>query len=100
MRIQFEDDDLRRLYMEPEFRLAGMGPDLIKQFRKKVGFLVNAETEQDLVAYRALRFGKLLGRRAGQHSIRLNDQWRLILRVEADEDGRLLIVVEVVDYHH
>lgn len=77
-----------------------MGPDLIKQFRKKVGFLVAANNEQDLVAYRALRFEKLLGKRAGQHSIRLNDQWRLIVRVETDEDRRLLIVVEVVDYHH
>jgi proteic killer suppression protein len=76
-----------------------MGPDLIKQFRKKVGFLASAENEQDLVAYKALRFEKLLGKRAGQHSIRLNDQWRLIVRLETDAEGRMLVVVEVVDYH-
>jgi len=32
-------------------------------------------------------------------SIRLDEQWRLILRVGTDDNGRLLIVVEIVDYH-
>lgn len=44
-------------------------------------------------------FEKLKGGRACQHSIRLNHRWRLILRIEADAEGRLLVVVEIVDYH-
>ena len=57
------------------------------------------ENESDLRKYRALHFKKLRGGRAGQRSIRLNRRWRIILRIENDALGRLLVVVEVVDYH-
>ena len=79
--------------------VARLGSDLVKAFRKKVGFLAAAESELDLRNYKALHFEKLTGDRAGQHSIRLNQQWRLILRLETDADGRLLIIIEIVDYH-
>jgi proteic killer suppression protein len=99
MRLRFDDDDLRRLYEEPDFVIKQLGSDVTKAFRKKVGFLVAADSELDLRNYKALHYEKLSGDRAGQHSVRLNKQWRLILRVEADEDGRLLIVIEIIDYH-
>ena len=91
--------NLRRLYEEPDVVVPGLGPEVTRAFRKKVGFLAAAESELDLRNYRALRFEKLKGDRAGQYSIRLNRQWRLILRIEDDVSGRLLIIVEIVDYH-
>lgn len=42
---------------------------------------------------------KLKGDREGRHSIRLNVRWRLILRFEHDEEGPLISIVEIVDYH-
>jgi len=41
------------------------------------------------------RLEALVGNRAGQHSIRINDQWRLCF-VWTDEGAK---AVEVVDYH-
>ena len=41
------------------------------------------------------RLEKLSGNRAGQHSIRINDQWRICFRFES---GKALDV-EIVDYH-
>lgn len=100
MRLEFEDDDLRRLYEEPSFVMPRLGPDLIKAYRKKLGLIAAAESELDLRNYKALRLEKLVGDRSGQHSIRLNDQWRLILRIETDKQGRvLIIIIEIVDYH-
>ena len=99
MRIRFDDDDLRQLYEDSAFVVKHLGPEVTKAYRKKIGFLIAAESEVDLRNYKALHYEKLGGNRVGQHSIRLNKQWRLILRVEADEQGRLLIVIEVVDYH-
>jgi toxin HigB-1 len=99
VRLEFADDDLRRLYEEPAFVIARLGPELTKSFRKKVGFLAAAESEIDLRNYKALHFEKMSGDRVGQHSIRLNKQWRLILRIATDEQGRLLIIIEIVDYH-
>jgi toxin HigB-1 len=99
VKIEFADEELRRLYVGPEFVLPQFGQDLIRAYRKKIGFLASANSELDLRAYKALRYEKLRGDREGQHSVRLNQQWRLILRVETDEDERLLIIVEIVDYH-
>ncbi len=99
MRIRFEDGGLRRLYEQPDAVAPGLGPEVTRAFRKKVGFVAAAQSELDLRNYRALRFKKLKGSRAGQHSIRLNRQWRLILRKEEDASGPLLIIVEIDDYH-
>lgn len=99
MRIDFEDDDLRRLYEERDFVLSRIGPEVTKAFRKAVGFLVAASTQADIRNYKALRLKKLQGDREGQYSVRLNRQWRLIIRFETDSEGQLLIVIEVVDYH-
>jgi toxin HigB-1 len=99
VRIRFEDDDLERLYSDADFRNPRFGTDLTKQFRKKVEFIDAAADERDLRNYRALRLEKLEGDRQGQHSIRLNDQFRLILRLESDRDGRIVTIVELTDYH-
>ena len=99
MQLEFEDDDLRRLYTEPDFRLPWMGPDLIRQYRKKMAILANASDERDLRALRSLHFEKLVAHRKGQHSIRLNQQYRLIFRLRTDDAGRVAVIVEVVDYH-
>lgn len=99
MRLRFEDGELRRLYEDADFVLPRLGRDVVRAFRKKVAFLEEAESEVDLRAYKALHFEKLKGGRAGQHSIRLNKQWRLILRLETDSDGRLIVIVEVVNHY-
>lgn len=99
MLLEFNDDNLRRLYTEPGFRLPSMGTDLTKQYRKKMGLLANAHDERDLRAMRSLHFEKLAGDRRGQNSIRLNHQYRLIFRLRTGDDGRVAVVIEVVDYH-
>jgi len=82
-----------------DFTLPRLGRDVIRAFRKKVAFLQAAESGVDLRNYRALHYEKLKGDRDGQRSIRLNQQWRLILRLEQDSEGRFLIIIEIVDYH-
>ena len=99
MRFKFDDDDLQRLYNDPDFRLPRLGSDVTKQFRKKMQLLASAKDERDLYALRGLHLEKLVKKRAGQHSIRLNDQFRLILRFTTDREGRLVTVLEITDYH-
>lgn len=98
MRVKFDDSELKRLYEDSTFHAQRYGPELVKAYRKKVGLIVAAANEQDLRSLRSLHFEKLAGSRTGQHSIRLNDQWRLIFRLENDDNGRLIVIVEVVDY--
>ena len=49
----------------------------------------------DLRRIPGLRLEKLSGNRAGQHSIRINDKYRICFRWENDEPQD----VEITDYH-
>lgn len=99
MRVGFEDDDLCRLFRDQSFHMSKLGPDLVKSFRKKVTLLLSARDELELRQWKSLHLEKLNGDRKGQSSIRLNDQWRLILRFDTDDEGKIVVVVELVDYH-
>lgn len=63
--------------------------------RRKLRMLHNAATLDDLRVPPANRLEALKGNRKGQHSIRINDQWRLCFRWK-DGDAH---DVEIVDYH-
>jgi len=69
--------------------------DVQRVARRKLEILDAAETVEDLRIPPANRLEKLHGKRAGQHSIRINDQWRLcfVWRKNNAYD------VEIVDYH-
>jgi proteic killer suppression protein len=62
---------------------------------RKLRMLNRAVTLQDLRMSPANRLEKLSGDRAGQYSIRINDQWRICFEWEAGNAQD----VEIVDYH-
>lgn len=99
MRIEYDDEDLRRLAEDADFRPKEWGRDVVVAYRRKIQVLDSARDERDLRAMRSLNLEKLKGDRAGQHSIRLNDQFRLILKFHTDADGRVVVVIELIDYH-
>jgi len=57
--------------------------------------LNRAVTLQDLRIPPANRLEKLTGERAGQHSIRINDQWRVCFEWREGDAYN----VEITDYH-
>lgn len=63
--------------------------------RRKLLYLDDAEDMRDLLALPGNRLEKLKGDRAGQHSIRINDQWRICFKWSANKAKD----VEIVDYH-
>jgi toxin HigB-1 len=98
LRVEYHDGVLRRLAEEQGHAPKGWGPDVIKSCRKKVQLISAAPDESDLYAMRGLRMEKLKGDRLGQTSMRLNDQFRLILTFKTEGD-RVAVLLEVVDYH-
>jgi proteic killer suppression protein len=71
-------------------------PQDIQQIaRRKLRMLNNARSLNDLRVPPANRLEALKGSRSGQHSIRVNDQWRICF-VWMDGDAEN---VEIVDYH-
>jgi len=69
--------------------------DIQRTALRKLLLLDAAEKIEDLRIPPGNRLEKLFGNRTGQHSIRINDQWRICFRwSEGDAYD-----VEIVDYH-
>jgi proteic killer suppression protein len=89
----FRDDDTRRVFQREPVRRWSL--PLQRIALRKLLILDAAENLNDLRVPPGNRSEKLSGDRAGQHSIRINDQWRLCFRWR-DGDA---YEVEIVDYH-
>jgi len=98
MEVAFEDASLQKLELDPTYT-AGFEAAIVKAFRKRMQFIRAAVDERAFYAMKSLHYEKLKGNRDGQRSMRLNDQWRLLLRLQENEAGKLVVVVSISDYH-
>lgn len=98
MKSRFTDKKLERLYTE-EKGAKKFPKAVVENFFHVMGVIDAATSTQDLRALKGLRFEQLKGARAGQSSLRLNDQYRLIVKIETSDDGEEVVVVEIADYH-
>lgn len=73
----------------------GFPSDLVHVVRRKLVMMDSARTLSDLRQPPANRLEMLRGDRVGQHSIRVNDQFRLCFRWTDEGPAD----VEMVDYH-
>jgi toxin HigB-1 len=73
----------------------GFPTDIAKVARRKLVQLNNAAVLDDLAAPPGNRLEALRGDLAGRHSIRINDQWRIVFRWTNEGPEQ----VEIVDYH-
>jgi len=58
-----------------------------------------APDERTFYALKSLRFEKLKGKRSHQCSMKLNDQWRLIVELQGQTPNKVVLVVGIEDYH-
>ncbi|MCU0444900.1 MAG: type II toxin-antitoxin system RelE/ParE family toxin [Microscillaceae bacterium] len=106
MRIIFKNKDLATLYTTPLEELKGkqkFAPEIIKQFRKKVLILINAQSTAELRQFAGLNFEKLKGDLQEYYSIRLNQQFRLLLQMnEIVEDEIVIeeIIISEISKHY
>ena len=89
----FGDRDTQRLFARES--VPRFPSDLHRTMLRKLVVVDAAEALEDLRSPPGNRLEKLKGDRAGRHSIRINDQWRICFRwVDGDA-----YEVELVDYH-
>lgn len=89
----FKNSDTEKVWNREH--VPALGPDLQRTAQKKLR-LVNAASElNSLRVPPGNRLEKLVGNRAGQHSIRINDQYRIcFVWTDGGADE-----VEITDYH-
>lgn len=96
---RFDDKNLARMAADPSVT-GGFDQSVARSFRKLMSFIRAARDERDFYSMKSLHYEKMRERgRDGQHSMRLNLQWRLILKFEETESGKLVVVVSIEDYH-
>jgi proteic killer suppression protein len=98
MEIEYRNSNLDQLETDRDFN-AGFARDIVSAFRKRIQVIRAAVDERDLYAIRGNRFEKLKGSRAHQYSMRLNDQWRLIIEIKQTSPKNTVIVIDIADYH-
>ena len=89
----FADPDTERLFRRESVRR--FPAELLRMMLRKLVVVDAAEQLDDLRVPPGNRLEKLRGDRAGQHSIRINDQWRICFRWKESD----AFDVEIVDYH-
>jgi toxin HigB-1 len=98
MEVEFCDAQLRQLEADVAFN-AGFGIAVVRGYRKVMRFIRSAVDERDFRAMRSLNFEKLKGDRDHQHSLRINDQWRLIVELRKASPKNVVVIVGIEDYH-
>jgi proteic killer suppression protein len=89
----FRDKDTERLFHREPIRKLLQA--IHRVALRKLVQLDAATTLDDLRVPPGNRLEKLAGDRVGQHSIRINDQWRICFRWQQGDAHD----VEIVDYH-
>jgi proteic killer suppression protein len=98
MEIRYATRKLARLATEEGYA-AKFDRAIVRGYRKVLGAIEAAKDERDLYANKGLGFEKLSGDRRGQRSLRINEQWRVIVTIDKTTGGKEVVVVEIVDYH-
>ena len=89
----FKDDETQKIYQRQRSRK--LPSDIQQVALRKLRMINNSISINDLRVPPANRLEKLSGTRAGQWSIRINDQWRVCFRWEGSD----ALDVEITDYH-
>jgi toxin HigB-1 len=89
----FKDDTTQQIYKrQPSRKLPS---DIQQVALRKLRMINNAFSINDLRVPPANHLEKLIGKREGQWSIRINDQWRICFEWQERDAYN----VEIVDYH-
>jgi len=89
----FKDEETQKVFHR--LRSKKLPPDIQQVALRKLRMLNNAYTITDLRIPPANRLEKLTGDRAGQYSIRINDQWRICFEWKSNN----AYSVEITNYH-
>jgi proteic killer suppression protein len=99
MEVIFADDDFDKLEADPNFTLKNMPQGVVKAFRKRMQIIRASPDERDFYKLKSLHFEKLKGNRKHQHSMRLNDQYRLIMELLERSQRKVVKIIGIEDYH-
>jgi proteic killer suppression protein len=98
MRVRFSDAGLESLETDSS-KDGGYPAGIPRAYRKLMNAIRQAPDERVFRNMVSLHYKKLKPPRDHQYSMRLNDQWRLILEFDGKGESKVVVVVSIEDYH-
>src|SRR3972149_11562912 len=92
MEVTFGSAELDRLETDPAYDM-GLSAALVRAYRKRLQAIRSAVDERDFYAMKSLHFEKLKGQRQHPRSMRLNDQYRLVLELVGTGSDKCVRIV-------
>jgi toxin HigB-1 len=74
-------------------------PGIVDAFSDAIELIDSIQDDKELLAFRSYNFEKLKGKLKAFHSLRLNRQYRLLVKLLEDKDGKYFEIGDIVDYH-
>ena len=96
--VSHDDPDLARLETDREFT-AGFAVPIVKAFRKVMQRIRNVSQKSVLHQFNGLHFEQLKGKRAHQHSARLNRKWRLIMEFSGTPPNESVLIKGIENHY-
>jgi proteic killer suppression protein len=98
MEFEIADSELEDMAYNGNYK--GRWPDsIVRTYRKRVTIIKQAKNRMDLYALRSLCLEKLKGKRQHEHSMCLNDKYRLVLEFAKRNEKEIIIIKKIEDYH-
>lgn len=99
MRVVFSNKELKQWFETPLNDIEEKLPfniEILKQYKKKVQLILSADSLIELKKINGLNFEALKGDRKGQFSIRLNKQYRLIIKQLTENENSIVIDIVLI----
>ena len=97
MNVQFRDKDLEEVETDAR-ATGGFSAAIVTAFRRRMQMIRAAPDERDFYAMKALHFERMRSN-PNNHSMRLNDQYRLIIELKSESQVKTVVIVGIEDYH-
>ncbi len=98
MKVVFADPVLEAIETEDAGKTK-LPVSVIKSARRKLTVLRAAGDDRSLRNWKSLHYEKLKGGREGLRSIRVNDQYRMVLILDETTTPQTVTIIAIEDYH-
>jgi plasmid maintenance system killer protein len=102
MRLLFKEKSFETLYLTDAKKLKKLpfGIDVLKSYKKTIKIILNVDSLKELKKFKGLSFEPMKKERKGdgRFAVRLNDQYRLHLSLESNDD--VIVWIEEISKHY
>lgn len=98
MEVQYKNSKIQEICTNPKIARKEYGATMAGKIRQRIGQLSAADSVDILIQYHIGRCHRLIGDRAGQCAMDLEQPYRLIF-IQGNSEIQIVEVQEIIDYH-